>query len=143
MAGFRYMWIVETRAGKWQYKITKGKKGPMPDNDGFLNLGGKKYAVDPRKFRDWTIRQGFLIKRKKYFRVQIWKENDPEPINFLHVQTPDPRFTSEMISTAMRAKKIREVIPSEGLDLIKVVLVLESMALIVVMLWLISQVKIG
>src|SRR2546422_734879 len=97
MATLRYLWIIETRAGLWQHWISKGKKGPMPDGDGFMKLGKGKYAVDPRKFRRWTLRMGFIIKRKRQYQVQLWKENDPTPTEFLHVRTPDPKFTSEMI----------------------------------------------
>lgn len=140
MAGFRYLWLIETKSGRWKFKITRGKKGPMPGLDGFITLFGIKYGVNPQRFRDWTFKLG-KFQKKRFYRVQVWKENDPEPLNFFHITMPEPRFTSEMISTAAKAKKIREVIPSEGLDLIKVVLVLESMALIGVMIWLISQVK--
>ena len=140
MAGFRYLWIVETRAGKWRFNVTKGKKGPMPDSDGFITLDKKKYAVDPRRFRDWTFRLS-KWKRKRYYRVQLWKENDPQSLNFFHVDTPDPRFSSEMIATAMRAKKIREVIPSEGFDIIQIALIMSLIGNIAIILWLISQVK--
>lgn len=140
MAGFRYLWLVETKSGKWKFKITRGKKGPMPDLAGFITLFGIKYGVNPQRFRDWTLKMG-KFGRKRFYRVQIWKENDPEPLNFFHITMPEPRFTSEMISTAAKAKKIREVIPTEGFDIVKVALVLSLIMNLTVIIWLVSQVK--
>jgi|SRR5439155_483894 len=140
MAGFRYLWLIETKSGKLRHAVTRGKKGPMPDEDGLINLGGKKYGVNPQRFRDWSFKLGRLS-RKRYYRVQLWKENDPEPLNFFHITMPDPRFTSEMISTAVKAKKIREVLPNEGFDIIKIALILSLISNFAVIAWLISQVK--
>ena len=144
LAGFRYLWIVETKAGKLKYAITRGKKGPLPDTDGFLHFSfdtKRSYGVNPRVFRDFTFKPS-KFSRKRFYRVQFWKENDSKPLDFFHVQHPDPKFTAEMITTAMRAKKIREVIPREEFDIVKVALLLSLMANIAVIAWLISQVKV-
>ncbi|TLX82515.1 MAG: hypothetical protein E6L00_03425 [Thaumarchaeota archaeon] len=140
MATLRYLWIVETRAGLWQHWISKGKKGPMPDADGFLHLNKKLYAVDPRKFRRWTLRMGLIIKRKRQYQVQIWKENDPNPIDFLHVKIPDPKFTSSMISTMAKSRRLNKIISGEQFDIVKLALILSLLMNIGIVIWLASQV---
>jgi hypothetical protein len=140
MASLRYMWIVESRAGLWKHWVTKGRRGPMPDSNGFITFNGKKYAVDPRKFRRWTIKRGLIIKRKLHYQVELWKENDPTPMDFFHVKTPDPRFTSEMISTMSKAKRVRDLIRAEQIDIVKVALILSLIMNIGIVIWLASQV---
>jgi hypothetical protein len=140
MASLRYMWIVENRAGIWKHWTTKGRKGPMPDSNGFISLDKKQYVVDPRKFRRWTVKTGFILKRKRIYQVQLWKENDPQPTDFLHVVTPDPKFTSEMIATMSKAKRVRDLIKSEEIDIVKVALILSLIMNIGIVIWLASQV---
>jgi|SRR5439155_9065117 len=142
MGGFRYLWLIETKAGKIRHRVSKGRKGPMPDENGFINLSGFKYGVNPQRFRDWTFKMS-KWQRKRYYRVQLWKENDPEPLNFFHITMPEPRFTSKMITTVSTAKKISEVLPKEQFDIVKMALLLSLIANIAVIAWLISQVKIG
>jgi len=114
----------------------------MPDEDGFINLSGFKYGVNPQRFRDWIFKIS-RWQRKRYYRVQFWKENDPEPLNFFHITMPEPRFTSKMITTVSTAKKISEVLPKEQFDIVKMALLLSLMANIAVIIWLISQIKTG
>jgi len=142
MAGFRYLWLIETKSGKIRHRVSKGRKCPMPDEDGFINLSGFKYGVNPQRFRDWTFKIS-KWQRKRYYRVQFWKENDPEPLNFFHITMPEPRFTSKMITTVSTAKKISEVLPKEQFDIIKMALLLSLFANIAVIVWLISQIKTG
>jgi len=144
MAKLKYLWIVESRAGLWNHWISTGKRGPMPDADGFMLLDKKKYATDPRKFRRWTFRtrkifgKGSRIKRT--YQVQLWKENDPTPTEFLHVRTPDPRFTSEMIATMSKSKRLNKIIAGESFDILKLILLLSVIGNLVIVGWLLSQV---
>src|SRR6266446_127370 len=144
MVSLRYLWIVEGHDGKIRYAISVGKRGPKPDQDGFMILNKKKYAVDPRKYRRWDFDQKSykrfrLYRRKIRYFVQYWKENDPSPLDFFHVKYPDPKFTSQMLATMSKAKRIDKLIANQEIDIVKIALILSLIINIGVVAWLISQ----
>ena len=116
MAKFSYLWLVETKLGMWKDWETKGRKGPQIDEHGLLTLDKRKYAVDPKKFRKWNIRNKFG-NIKKIIYIQLWREDEPVPIDFF---SPEKKvgddITGMMLQRLSRIKRLDLITAETQLD---------------------------
>lgn len=116
MAKFSYLWLIETKLATWRDWESKGRKGPQLDEHGLLTLAKKKYAVDPKKFRKWHIRNRFgNIKKTVY--VQIWREDEPVPVDFFDSEKKvGDDITGTMLQRLSRIKRLDLITPETQLD---------------------------
>lgn len=107
-------YIVETEDGKWRVRTST----PFLDlihrshvKNGTVTLDGKVYTLDPRKMRRLPYRpKRFLWLVVDEAQVQLWKEDDPEPVDlFGHEPRKDDR-TATKIGTLARAERLARVL---------------------------------
>lgn len=108
-------YIVETYDGEWQVTTST----PLGDllhpsrrvKDGLVTLVGKVYALDPRKMRRMPYRpKRFLWLVTEYAQVQLWKEDEPEPVDlFDHNPRNDDRSGAK-IATLARSERLRRLV---------------------------------
>src|SRR3990172_5291934 len=101
----KYLWIVERKIGNWSSWVAKGKKGPMPDEQGKMRFGKGDYATDPRKFRIWKVPKG--IRHGNVVKIQLWKEDESTPIDYFE---PEKRVGDDFTATLLqRISKIKRL----------------------------------
>jgi hypothetical protein len=123
----KYLWILEKKVGNWISWVARGRKGPMPDEDGLMKFGKGSYAIDPTKFRIWKIPKG--IHPGDIVKVQIWKEDETTPVDYLR---PEKRvgddFTATLLQRVSKIKRLDLARANKEMD--KVVIML-AIALII------------
>jgi len=111
-------YIVETKDGDWN--ITNAtplsermRRAPSVSN-GLIHLDGKVYVVDPTKFRRIPYKPrrylGFVT---EYMQVQMWKENDPEPVPFLAENSGAPNISGDVIAQYAKSEHLRRLVQPE------------------------------
>ena len=137
---FSYLWILETKLGTWKDWVTKGKKGPQLNENGCLTLGKKQYPVDAKKFRKWTIKNKFGdIKHTMY--VQIWKEDEPTPLDFFDSEKKvGDDITGTILQRLSRIKRLDLITSDTEMDWKMIILLMSvvgNFAAIAGLIWLV------
>lgn len=115
MARQKYVWIFEQKVGQWIGSVTKGKKGPQPDENGKLRFKKQDYGVDSRKFRTWKIPRG--IKSGDIVKVQIWSEDDLHPLDFFPKGNQVGNdVTATMLQRISKMKRLELISADSGHD---------------------------
>lgn len=123
----KYLWIVERKIGSWVGFVTKGRKGPQPDKQGFMSFSLGKYPIDPNKFRIFHIPKG--IRPGDNVKVQVWKEDEPTPLDFFKSEKKiGDDITATMIQRLSKIKRLELITNDSNLDKVTIFL---SIALIV------------
>lgn len=106
-------YIVETTDGEWMIirstPLREALHRAPKVEAGMVEIQGKFYAIDPKRFRRIPYRpRRFLGLSTEYIYIQLWRENNPEPVDFFHSSTPS--ITGERIAEFARAGRIRQVL---------------------------------
>lgn len=117
--------------GLWKrYKA----EGSMIDLDGF------PYVVDKKRFRDVHGFRPFPWLWTKKFDAGLWREGEPEQIDFLEPKMRTDDITGDVFAHASKSDKVKKVL-HPGQDLKLLVIILMAVALIAAIAVIYSQVK--
>jgi len=127
-------YIIEKADGKWNVITStpfKEALGLVPRvRKGFITVDGMSYAVDPKRFRRLPYRpKRFLKLVTEEAQVQLWKENDPEPIDlFLASENNSENRTAALIAQAMNQTWIEKALSRRGMDWTTMLLLMSIVA---------------
>lgn len=129
------LYIVETHDGKWfVWRSTPFREGtgraPKVHN-GMVKLGSAMYAVDPHRFRHIPIRRlrsGWLA--RSYIDVQLWRENEPEPVDFFDAKVRTDDLAGDIMADLSRSTRLKRLVASQ-VDMTSILLVLSILGNII------------
>src|SRR5437879_1923694 len=108
-------YIIEKADGDWNIFTSTPLKEAMKRipkvRNGHIELGGKTYVVDPHRFRRIAYRpKRFLKMVTEYCYVQIWKDNDPEPVDLFSLEGTSPYISGDIMSQLSRSERLRHLV---------------------------------
>lgn len=119
----KYMWLIEKKIGRWDPWVSKGRKGPQPNEKGEMKFSGEKgnYGIDPNKFRTFKMPKG--IRAGDVIKIQIWREDQVKPIDFFAPEKMvGDEFTASMLQRISKIKKLELISADSGHDKIVIML---------------------
>lgn len=126
MAKQKYLWIVERKIGSWASWVAKGKRGPKPNENGTMRFGKGDYAVDPNKFRNWTVPR--KLKAGETVKIQIWAEDNKTPQDFfIPEKKVGDEFTASLLQNIAKTKRLELSRANRETDKIVIILAIALM----------------
>lgn len=129
-------YIIETQDGEWKETISTPwrrliKRVPKVI-DGMITIYGRPYVIDPKKMRRERYRMARTLFLREYeMRIQLWRENEPDPVEFFDARTTPGSIgvTGETIKLYSKSEHLRRLVqPEKDWILIVVLAVLASVA---------------
>ena len=128
MARQKYLWLIEKKIGRWDAWVSKGRRGPQPDEKGQMKFKGEKsnYGIDPNKFRNFKVPKG--IHAGDVIKIQIWREDQIKPIDFFSPEKMvGDEFTGSMLKHISSLKRLELISADSGHDKILIILAIALM----------------
>ncbi len=121
-------YIVETKDAKW---IFATRREIRRIDKGMITIRGKAYTIDPTEMRWYPVRPWrYLGLIKQEIQVQVYREDNPEPVPRFDHKPREDGLTGEIVAIAAREHRIREVL-SSGMDMMTILLILSIMGNII------------
>lgn len=126
----KYVWIVERKIGDWVGWVTKGRKGPQPDEHGKMKFGKQEHLIDPNKFRIWKVPRG--IRAGDIVKLQVWEQDTIAPMDYLSKEKKvGDEVTGSMLAHVSKIKTLQ--LSRQNRETEKIVIIM-AIALIVAMI---------
>src|SRR5437870_5786475 len=96
-------YIIEKQDGEWNIVVStpfKEATRRVPRvRDGTIIIDNKMYTIDPSRFRRLAYRpKRFLWLAKEYAQVGLWRDNDPEQLDFFALEGTSPPITGSVMA---------------------------------------------